>query len=129
MSFIFKAIDHIQLAAPKGSEGMARNFYKDILGFMEVEKPDELKKRGGVWFSFGNYQIHVGIEEPFTPAKKAHPAFEVENIEALEQNLSKNDIHIIKDDNLPGAKRFYLHDPFGNRIEVLEWLEVDCGEE
>ncbi|MFK4392644.1 catechol 2,3-dioxygenase-like lactoylglutathione lyase family enzyme [Peribacillus frigoritolerans] len=83
MPFIFKSIDHIQLAAPKGSEETARKFFKNILGFDEVEKPEELKKRGGVWFEFGNYQIHIGIEEPFYPAKKAHPAFEIENIEEL----------------------------------------------
>ncbi len=66
MSFTFKAIAHIQLAAPKGSEEAAREFFKDILGFTEIENPAELKKRGGVWFGFGNYQIHIGIEEPFS---------------------------------------------------------------
>ncbi|MFC7687480.1 VOC family protein [Ureibacillus sp. GCM10028918] len=122
MSFIFKAIDHIQLAAPKGSEEVARKFYKGILGFKEIEKPEELKKNGGVWFAFGNVNLHIGIEEPFTPAKKAHPAFEVENIEALKQHLTNNGIEIMKDDKLPGAKRFYVADPFGNRLEILTWL-------
>ncbi|OAT73039.1 VOC family protein [Parageobacillus thermoglucosidasius] len=123
MSFIFKAIDHIQLAAPKGSEDIARKFFKDILGFNEIEKPEELKKRGGVWFGFGNYQVHIGIEEPFSPAKKAHPAFEVEKIEELKQHLIKHGMDVIEDDNLPGAKRFYTFDPFGNRIEFLEWIK------
>ncbi|PYF06770.1 VOC family protein [Ureibacillus chungkukjangi] len=122
MTFHFKAIDHIQLAAPMGSEMEARKFFSEILGFTEIEKPEQLKKRGGVWFAFGNQQIHIGIEEPFAPAKKAHPAFEVDNIEALEQHLTKNNITITKDDNLPGAKRFYVSDPFGNRIEILEWV-------
>ncbi|MCM3387079.1 VOC family protein [Ureibacillus chungkukjangi] len=122
MTFHFNAIDHIQLAAPMGSEMEARKFFSEILGFTEIEKPEELKKRGGVWFAFGNQQIHIGIEEPFAPAKKAHPAFEVENIEALEQHLTKNNITITKDENLPGAKRFYVSDPFGNRIEILEWI-------
>lgn len=121
MTFKFKAIDHIQLAAPKGSEEIARKFFVDILGFDEVEKPVQLKKRGGVWFAFGHYQIHIGIEEPFHPAKKAHPGFEVENIEALAEHLTKNGINILRDDNLPGAKRFYVSDPFGNRLEILEW--------
>lgn len=123
MPFIFKAIDHIQLAAPKDSEDTARKFFKDILGFDEIEKPEELKKRGGVWFAFGNYQIHIGIEEPFSPAKKAHPAFEVENIEELKKHLITNGVDIIEDDKLPGAKRFYISDPFGNRMELLEWLK------
>lgn len=70
MPFIFKSIDHIQLAAPKGSEDTARKFFKNILGFDEVEKPEELKKRGGVWFEFGNYQIHIGIEEHFIQPKR-----------------------------------------------------------
>ncbi|PLS01870.1 VOC family protein [Neobacillus cucumis] len=123
MSFIFKAIDHIQLAAPKGSEHKARQFFKEILGFDEIEKPEELKKRGGVWFQFGNIQIHIGIEEPFYPAKKAHPAFEIDNIEALKRHLKLNGIEVIEDNNLPGANRFYIIDPFGNRIELLEWIK------
>ncbi|MEB2494621.1 VOC family protein [Peribacillus frigoritolerans] len=123
MPFIFKSIDHIQLAAPKGSEETARKFFKNILGFDEVEKPEELKKRGEVWFEFGNYQIHIGIEEPFYPAKKAHPAFEIENIEELKKHLVTNGIDVIEDDKLPGAKRFYIYDPFGNRMELLEWIK------
>src|SRR6478752_6778861 len=102
MSFSFKAIAHIQLAAPKGSEDAARVFFKDILGFTELEKPEELRKRGGVWFEFGNYQIHIGIEEPFSPAKKAHPAFKVENIEELKLHLLKNAVDVTEDDKLPG---------------------------
>jgi len=123
MPFIFKAIHHIQLAAPKGSEDAARTFFKDILGFDEIEKPEELKKRGGVWFAFGNYQIHIGIEEPFSPAKKAHPAFEVENIEELKKHLITNGVDVMEDDTLPSANRFYISDPFGNRIELLEWTK------
>lgn len=120
--FKFNAIDHVQLAAPKGCEDKARKFFKDILGFDEMEKPDELRKRGGVWFKCGNVQIHIGVEESFSPAKKAHPAFEIENIEELKKHLKANGIEVIEDDKLPGAKRFYISDPFGNRIEMLEWL-------
>ncbi len=122
MSFTFKAIAHIQLAAPKGSEDAARVFFKDILGFTELEKPEGLRKRGGVWFGFGNYQLHIGIEEPFSPAKKAHPAFEVENIEELKEHLISNGVKVIEDENFPGANRFYTSDPFGNRLEFLEWI-------
>jgi hypothetical protein len=88
----------------------------------EIEKPSELQKRGGVWFEFGNYQIHVGVEEPFSPAKKAHPAFVVENIEELKTHLTSSGITYTKDDLLPGANRIHIHDPFGNRIELLEWI-------
>lgn len=120
--FTFKAIDHIQLAAPKGSEDIARQFFRDILGFEEMEKPEQLKKRGGVWFRCGNIQVHIGVEDPFSPARKAHPAFEIENIEALKNHLVTNGIEIIEDHKLPGANRFYVSDPFGNRIEMLEWV-------
>ena len=123
MNYIFKAIHHIQLAAPKGCEEEARRFFNGILGFEEIQKPENLKKRGGVWFGFGSYQIHIGVEEPFSPARKAHPAFEVENIQELKQHLINKHIEIIEDNDLPGATRFYMHDPFGNRIEMLEWIK------
>lgn len=126
MSFTFKKIDHILLAAPKGSEETARQFFARILGFEEVEKPEPLKRRGGVWFASGNIQIHIGIEESFIPAKKAHPAFEVENIESLKQHLIAEGISVQEDENLPGAKRFFIFDPFGNRIEFLEWLRKNA---
>jgi catechol 2,3-dioxygenase-like lactoylglutathione lyase family enzyme len=122
MTFKFKAIDHVQLAAPRGAEELARKFFGEILGFEEIEKPAELKKRGGAWFQFGSCQIHVGIEDAFVPAKKAHPAFEVENMEALKEHLSAAGVEYLKDDKLPGANRIYVNDPFGNRIELLEWV-------
>lgn len=122
MSFTFTAIDHIQLAAPKGSEETARKFFNGILGFEEVEKPEKLKANGGVWFAYGNCHIHIGIEEPFLPAKKAHPAFEVNNCEALKNHLIANGIDITEDDRIPNAKRFHFFDPFGNRIEIIEWI-------
>jgi catechol 2,3-dioxygenase-like lactoylglutathione lyase family enzyme len=122
MSFAIKNIDHIQLAAPKGCEGAAREFFSVILGLTEVEKPAELKKRGGVWFEFGTFQLHIGVEEPFSPAKKAHPAFIVENIEELKAQLRNKEITYTEDDLLPGASRIHVHDPFGNRLELLEWI-------
>lgn len=122
MSFLIKKIDHIQLAAPMDCEEEAREFFGGILGLNEVEKPAELKKRGGVWFEFGTFQLHIGVEEPFTPAKKAHPAFVVENIEELKGHLREKGVSFTEDDLLPGASRIHVHDPFGNRLELLEWL-------
>ena len=122
MTYI-KRIDHIQLAAPVGSEDQAREFFQGILALEEVEKPEELKKNGGVWFSNGHVDIHVGVEETFVPAKKAHPAFEVTKIEEFAAFLQEKGLEIQVDYKLPGAKRFYLHDPFGNRLEFLEWVE------
>ena len=120
---LIKRVDHIQLAAPIGSEDEARSFFQGVLSLNEVEKPQELKKNGGVWFSNGHIHIHVGIEEPFAPAKKAHPAFEVSDIEALASQITGKGVDIKYDDRLPGAKRFYVNDPFGNRLEFLEWVE------
>jgi catechol 2,3-dioxygenase-like lactoylglutathione lyase family enzyme len=121
MSFVIKKIDHVQLAAPKGCEPKARDFFGEILGFQEIEKPEELKKRGGVWFEFGGFQIHIGVEDDFTPAKKAHPAFEVQNLDGLKIKLIEKKVLYIEDNNLPGAKRIHTTDPFGNRLEFLEW--------
>jgi catechol 2,3-dioxygenase-like lactoylglutathione lyase family enzyme len=123
MAIVFKSIDHVQLAAPIGSEEEARQFFVEILGFTEIEKPEELKKRGGAWFRSGSVQIHIGIEEPFAPAKKAHPAFEVENIEAVMEQLKVSGVLFHVDNKLPGATRFYVDDPFGNRLEILEWIK------
>jgi len=123
MAIVFKSIDHVQLAAPIGSEKEARQFFVEILGFTEIEKPEELKKRGGAWFRSGSVQIHIGIEEPFAPAKKAHPAFEVEDIEAVMEQLKVSGVLFQVDNKLPGATRFYVDDPFGNRLEILEWTK------
>ena len=122
MTYI-KKIDHIQIAAPVGSEEQARDFFQGILALDEIEKPEELKKNGGVWFSNGHVDIHIGVEETFVPAKKAHPAFEVNQIDRFAAYLQEKGIKIEVDYKLPGAKRFYLHDPFGNRLEFLEWDE------
>ncbi|PLS07260.1 VOC family protein [Neobacillus cucumis] len=121
MTFEIKKLDHVQLAGPKGCEQTAREFFSGILGLIEVEKPEELAKRGGVWFEFATFQLHIGIEEPFSPAKKAHPAFVVENIEGLKHHLKEHKIAFTEDDNLPGASRIHVLDPFGNRLEFLEW--------
>jgi catechol 2,3-dioxygenase-like lactoylglutathione lyase family enzyme len=121
MNFHYEQLDHVQLAAPKGGEEQAREFYEGLLGFSEVEKPENLKKRGGVWFSDGVIHIHIGIDEPFQPAKKAHPAFRVKNIEEMKTYLDEKQATYQVDKDLPGANRFYMNDPFGNRLEFLEW--------
>lgn len=123
MSFQYKAIDHVQLAAPKGGEDRARDFFVNLLGFKEIEKPELLRKNGGVWFMAGAIQLHIGVEGDFVPAKKAHPAFRVENIDELKEYLDGKNVKYINDDRLPGANRFYLNDPFDNRLEFLEWID------
>ncbi|MCM3078004.1 MULTISPECIES: VOC family protein [Brevibacillus] len=113
-------LDHVQLAAPVGCEEEARRFFGSLLGMAEVEKPEKLRVRGGVWFQCGAQMIHIGVESSFTPAKKAHPAFLVRNIEQLMQHLKDNDVSFRVDDDIPGIIRFFAEDPFGNRLEFME---------
>jgi catechol 2,3-dioxygenase-like lactoylglutathione lyase family enzyme len=113
-------IDHLQIAGPAGCEAAAREFYSGILGMTEIEKPPELRKRGGCWFQCGELQLHIGVEKDFRPAKKAHPAFAVERLDALRQALLDRGYPAIDDENLPDARRFYSEDPWGNRLEFIE---------
>lgn len=124
MSFSFYGIDHIQLAAPEGCEDEARHFFAKLLGWAEIPKPENLRKRGGVWFQCGIHQVHIGVQKDFVPATKAHPAFHVSQLDELQTYLANHNIQTIPDDarNDEGVKRFYLNDPFGNRLEFLEWL-------
>lgn len=124
MTYHFLGIDHVQLAAPEGCETAARHFYNGLLGWPEIPKPEALKKRGGVWFQCGTHQVHIGIQKQFVPATKAHPAFQVKNLDELRSHFIQKNIQVIDDEArmLEGVKRFYINDPFGNRIEFLEWL-------
>jgi catechol 2,3-dioxygenase-like lactoylglutathione lyase family enzyme len=115
-------IDHIQLAIPKESESIARKFYTGVLGLTEIEKPESLKPSGGVWYQAGDIELHLGVEENFTPGKKkAHPAFVVEGLNRIKVQLIQNDIEIKEEIQIPGRKRFSFYDPFGNRIEFMEF--------
>lgn len=114
------SLHHIQLAMPKGGENTARNFYEGLLGLAEVPKPRELAKRGGVWFELGNIGVHLGVEDGFRPARKAHPAFQVSDLETLFTRLYAANVPLKRDDALPDYNRFYADDPFGNRIEFLQ---------
>jgi catechol 2,3-dioxygenase-like lactoylglutathione lyase family enzyme len=105
---------------PKGGEDQARTFYIDVLGFNEVVKPAILQGRGGVWFSHAGVEVHLGVEDPFAPAKKAHPAFEVVALEQAVKRLTDLGLAYRRDVDLPMIRRIYVDDPFGNRIELLE---------
>ena len=115
-------LDHVQLAAPAGCEQAARAFYGGLLGLEEIEKPESLRSRGGVWFRCGDQQVHLGVEEGFAPARKAHPAFQVEGYDALLSSLRGSAIVVVEDDAIPGLRRSYVQDPFGNRIELVARL-------
>jgi catechol 2,3-dioxygenase-like lactoylglutathione lyase family enzyme len=113
-------IDHIQIAAPEGCEAAAREFYGSLLGMIEIEKPSKLHARGGCWFECGDRQLHVGVEKNFAPARKAHPAFAVADLDELRQALAARGVAVIDDDTIPGTRRFYAEDPWGNRLEFVE---------
>lgn len=112
-------IHHIQVSMPKGKETEARSFYGKLLGLEELPKPPILAARGGVWFQCGNHELHLGIEEPFIPARKAHPAFIVTAFEPLVTKLRAEDIEVVEDNSIPDMRRAFITDPFGNRIELI----------
>ena len=113
-------IDHVQLAMPPGGEALARAFFGDLLGIPEVPKPPELAKRGGCWFERDGLKIHLGVEQDFRPARKAHPALEVKDLPRLIGRLKERGHAVKEDEPLVGYHRVYVDDPFGNRIELLE---------
>jgi len=117
---LIMAIDHVQVAGPAGCEDVARSFYVDLLGMTEIAKPEALQSRGGAWFQSGKIQIHIGIEESFIPARKAHPAFAVCDLWKLKAKLRAAGVICNGDISVPGVERFYASDPFGNRLEFLQ---------
>ena len=118
------AIDHVQLAMPKNGEAVGRQFYSGLLGLEELAKPANLAARGGLWFSCGALQLHLGVDTDFRAAKKAHPALRVRNLPELRAALEGAGYAIKLDpEPIAGVDRFFTEDPFGNRIEFIA-LEV-----
>jgi|SRR5947209_2516776 len=115
------ALDHVQIAAPRGCEDEARRFFGELLELDEVEKPEPLRSRGGVWFRVGVAQLHIGVEEQFEPARKAHPAFSVAagELDSLAERLTAAGETVDWDDALLPVRRFYTADPWGSRIEIV----------
>jgi len=117
------SIDHIQLAMPAGEEEKARAFYVELLGFTEIPKLPELAKRGGAWFESESAQLHLGVEADFKPARKAHPAFIVDDLDSLIMKIQTAGYETdTSQPPLDGYKRAHVFDPFGNRIELMEKL-------
>jgi catechol 2,3-dioxygenase-like lactoylglutathione lyase family enzyme len=111
-----RGLDHVQRAMPAGGEDKAREFYAGTLGLTEIEKPEALRARGGCWFRGGGIEFHLGVEQEFRPARKAHPALRVADYEAV-----RNALGGAPDENIPGVQRFFTEDPFGNRIEIGDY--------
>ena len=121
MTTFLTGLDHIQIAAPPNSENQARQFYGNLLGMEEIPKPENLQARGGCWFNCGSHEVHIGIQNDFIPAKKAHPGFTVNALEELKARLESAGYSISEEPPINGRSRFFTHDPFGNRIEFLEF--------
>ncbi len=113
-------LHHVQVAMPPGKEEEARAFYGGLLGLEEVAKPPALARRGGCWFRRGEVELHLGVEEDFRPARQAHAALLVDDLDDLAARLVKGGLEPAWDGDLPGHRRFYTTDPFGNRLELLE---------
>jgi catechol 2,3-dioxygenase-like lactoylglutathione lyase family enzyme len=119
---VITGIDDVQVAAPPGCEPAARSFYSGLLELAEVDKPRALAARGGCWFRVGGQQLHVGVAQPFTPSAKAHPALRAGDRDALETlaaRLEAAAYTVEWDDTIAGTARFYVHDPFGNPLELV----------
>lgn len=116
----FLRIDHVQLAMPRGGEALGRAFYTGVLGMREIEKPEPMRASGGAWFRSGAVELHLGVEPDFRPARKAHPAIAVADLDLLAERCAAQGVVPGWDSRYPGVRRFYLADPFGNRLEFLE---------
>ena len=116
------ALHHVQLAMPRGKEDEARAFYVGVLGFTEVPKPSNLVTRGGLWLRSGTADVHLGVEEDFRPARKAHPALLVDDLASIRAACEAAGCLLKVDEPLEGFDRAYVADPFGNRIELLQPL-------
>lgn len=121
MGFQLTRIDHVQLAMPAGEEAAAEAFYRDLFGMEVLVKPPSLAARGGRWFATpdGAVQLHLGVEAEFRPAAKAHPALVVDDLDDLVETLSAAGFPVRFDEEIPGVRRCYVGDPFGNRIELI----------
>jgi catechol 2,3-dioxygenase-like lactoylglutathione lyase family enzyme len=119
------ALHHVQVAMPAGEEAAAEEFYAGLLGLTRVAKPPELERRGGCWFRDAGVELHLGVEADFRAARKAHPAFLVEGLAAIRRRLEAAGAEIVDDAQLDGHERFYVYDPFGNRLELIERLPAE----
>ncbi|MEO9469965.1 VOC family protein [Parasphingorhabdus sp.] len=113
-------LHHVQLAMPKGGEDKARGFYRDILGLPEREKPLDMQQNGGCWFEYCGVRVHLGVEQDFRPAQKAHPAFSVRGFGQLRRQCETAGFATRQSNNIDGQARFFVDDPFGNRVEIID---------
>ncbi len=117
---VFEHLHHMQLAMPPGQEASARDFYAGVLGMVELTKPAVLAARGGAWFRAGGVELHLGVEDDFRAARKGHPGILVSDLDEVVDRLRACGQPAARDEDFPGFRRVYAHDPFGNRLEFLQ---------
>lgn len=115
-------IDHVQIASPRGGDDDARAFYGGLLGMEEVPKPEAIRARGGCWFRAGAQELHVGVEDPFAPARKAHPGLVASDLHQIRARLAAAGVPYEDDAKIAGVDRLFVHDPFGNRLELRQQI-------
>lgn len=120
VAMVVTGLEHVQLAMPAGAEDEATEFYEGLLGIPRVPKPAHLAARGGCWFESDRVKVHLGVDADFRPATKAHPAFLVDDLRALADRIAAAGFDVVDDEPLAGFDRIYVHDPFGNRIELMQ---------
>jgi catechol 2,3-dioxygenase-like lactoylglutathione lyase family enzyme len=118
-------LDHVQLAMPPGRESEAEAFYAGFLGFVRIPKPEPLAQRGGCWFASGPVAVHLGVEADFRPARKAHPALVVRDLAGLAAAAAAEKIDLRPNPDQPAGAGYYIDDPFGNRIELIDADHAD----
>jgi hypothetical protein len=114
------SIDHVQLAIPRGAEAACRPFFAEVLGMAEIPKPAALGGRGGLWFRAGSVELHLGVDQAFRPASKAHPAFRVTGLDMLAARIAAAGRPVRWDEAIADRRRFFTEDPVGNRLELIE---------
>jgi len=114
-----RGFDHVQIAIPPGAEDRCRAFYVDLLGMTELTKPPVLAARGGLWVRSGPVEIHLGVDADFRPARKAHPAIRISDLDALADRLKAAGCEVSWDELIAETRRFFTHDPLGNRLEFI----------
>lgn len=115
-----RGLHHVQICCPTGAEDELRAFYGGVVGLPEIPKPPALAARGGVWFQVGAQELHCGVEQPFAPAAKAHPALAVTDVRAMAETVERAGGRVSWDQNIPGVRRFHTLDPVGNRVEFQQ---------
>ncbi len=115
----FKRVNHVQISIPPGGEDDARTFYGEVLSLEEIETPEVLRERGFFWYQIGDTELHLGPEEGFK-VSRGHPAYEVDDLKKLRVYFASLGVKITETAKLPDRDRFFVYDPFGNRIELIE---------